>query len=44
VTDALRSFSIRAMIAAKQTEPSKRLLNAIVTEHRSSFISTRFNF
>ena len=44
VTDALRSFSIRAMIAAKQTEPNKRLLNAIVTEHRSSFISTRFNF
>ena len=44
VTDALRSFSIRAMIAAKQTEPNRRLLNAIVTEHRSSFISTRFNF
>ena len=30
VTDALRSFSIRSMIAAKQTEDSKRLLDAIV--------------
>jgi aldehyde dehydrogenase (NAD+) len=42
VTDALRSFSIRSMIATKQTEVSKRLLNAIVTEHRSNFINTRF--
>ena len=30
VTDALRSFSIRSMIAAKQTEASKQLLDAIV--------------
>ena len=30
VTDALRSFSIRSMVAAKQTEDSKRLLDAIV--------------
>src|SRR5215211_370707 len=44
VTDALRSFSIRSMIAAKQTEDSKRLLDAIVTEHKSNFISTRFTF
>ena len=42
--DALRSFSIRSMIAAKQTEDSKRLLDAIVTEHKSNFISTRFTF
>jgi glyceraldehyde-3-phosphate dehydrogenase (NADP+) len=44
VTDALRSFSIRSMVAAKQTESSKRLLDAIVTEHRSNFINTRFIF
>src|SRR3954470_12316312 len=44
VTDALRSFSIRSMVAAKQTEDSKRLLDDIVNEHRSNFISTRFTF
>ena len=42
VSDALRSFSIRSMIATKQTDASKRLLNAIVNEHRSNFINTRF--
>ena len=44
VTDALRSFSIRSMIAAKQTDDSKRLLDNIVKEHKSNFISTRFTF
>jgi glyceraldehyde-3-phosphate dehydrogenase (NADP+) len=44
VTDALRSFSIRSMVAAKQTEDSKRLLDDIVNEHKSNFISTRFTF
>jgi aldehyde dehydrogenase (NAD+) len=44
VTDALRSFSIRSMIAAKQTEDSKRLLDTIVKEHKSNFISTNFIF
>ena len=44
MTDALRSFSIRSMIAAKQTEDSKRLLDTIVTEHKSNFINTRFIF
>jgi glyceraldehyde-3-phosphate dehydrogenase (NADP+) len=42
VTDALRSFSIRSMIAAKQIASSKQILNAIVNEHRSNFINTRF--
>ncbi|MDN8618882.1 NADP-dependent glyceraldehyde-3-phosphate dehydrogenase [Variovorax ginsengisoli] len=42
VADALRAFSIRSMVAAKQTEPSKRLLNAIVEDHKSSFINTGF--
>ena len=44
VSDALRSFSIRSMIAAKQTEPNKKLLNDIVTQHNSKFISTNFVF
>jgi glyceraldehyde-3-phosphate dehydrogenase (NADP+) len=44
VTDALRSFSIRSMIAAKQTDDSKRLLDTIVKEHKSNFISTNFIF
>ena len=42
VTDALRSFSIRSMIAAKQTDDSKRLLDDIVREHKSNFINTGF--
>jgi aldehyde dehydrogenase (NAD+) len=42
VTDALRSFSIRSMIAAKQTEPSKKLLEEITRSHKSKFIHTDF--
>jgi len=42
VTDALRAFSIRSMVAAKQTEASKTLLGAIVRDHRSKFINTDF--
>ena len=44
VTDALRSFSIRSMIATKQTEASEQLLDAIVQQHASTFINTRFIF
>lgn len=44
VTDALRSFSIRSMVAAKQTEDSKRILNRIVRDHDSNFINTGFIF
>jgi aldehyde dehydrogenase (NAD+) len=44
VTDALRSFSIRSMIAAKQTEASKKLLDDIVQHHESKFINTGFIF
>lgn len=44
VTDALRSFSIRSMIAAKQTDDSKRLLDEIVRDHKSNFINTGFIF
>ncbi|SFV25851.1 NADP-dependent glyceraldehyde-3-phosphate dehydrogenase [Hyphomicrobium facile] len=44
VTDALRSFSIRSMVAAKQTDDSKRILNKIVRDHDSNFINTDFIF
>ena len=44
VHDALRSFSIRSMIAAKHTDDSKRLLDMIINEHKSNFISTGFIF
>jgi aldehyde dehydrogenase (NAD+) len=42
VTDALRSFSIRSMVALKQTEASKELLDDIVNRHHSNFINTGF--
>ena len=44
VHDALRSFSIRSMIAAKQTDDSKRILDEIVRDHTSNFINTGFIF
>ncbi|QBR03833.1 NADP-dependent glyceraldehyde-3-phosphate dehydrogenase [Paraburkholderia pallida] len=44
VSDALRAFSIRSMVAAKQTESNMALLNAIVREHQSKFINTDFIF
>jgi glyceraldehyde-3-phosphate dehydrogenase (NADP+) len=44
VTDALRAFSIRSMVAAKQTDSSKALLDAIVADHTSKFINTGFIF
>ena len=42
VADALRAFSIRSMVAARQTDASKALLGAIVRDHRSTFINTGF--
>ena len=42
VHDALRAFSIRSMVAAKQTPASKQLLDTIVREHDSKFINTGF--
>ncbi|GBH23496.1 NADP-dependent glyceraldehyde-3-phosphate dehydrogenase [Burkholderia vietnamiensis] len=44
VTDALRAFSIRSMVAAKQTDGSKQLLDSIVSDHHSKFINTGFIF
>lgn len=42
VSDALRAFSIRSMVAAKGTPSSKQLLDTIVREHHSKFLNTGF--
>ena len=42
VHDALRSFSIRTMVAAKQTEATKKLLDEIVRGNKSNFVNTHF--
>jgi glyceraldehyde-3-phosphate dehydrogenase (NADP+) len=42
VRDALRAFSIRSMVATRQGDADKQLLNAIVRDHRSTFINTGF--
>ncbi|RCH53812.1 NADP-dependent glyceraldehyde-3-phosphate dehydrogenase [Mucilaginibacter hurinus] len=42
VHDALRSFSIRSLVATKLNESNKQLLNTIVDENDSNFLSTKF--
>lgn len=44
VVDALRSFSIRSLVATKLTESNKAILNAIVTDNDSNFLSTKYIF
>lgn len=44
VVDALRSFSIRSLVATKNSESNKKLLNEIVGDHSSNFLSTKFIF
>jgi glyceraldehyde-3-phosphate dehydrogenase (NADP+) len=44
VSDALRAFSIRSMVATRASEPNKALLNAIVSGRHSAFINTDFIF
>lgn len=44
VEDALRSFSIRTCVATKETDANKAILNTIVGEHQSNFLSTNFLF
>jgi glyceraldehyde-3-phosphate dehydrogenase (NADP+) len=44
VVDALRSFSIRSLVATKNNETNKRLLNDIVHGHHSNFLSTKYIF
>lgn len=42
VSDALRAFSIRALVAAKDIDINKKIIEDIVREHRSNFLSTDF--
>lgn len=42
VSDALRAFSIRTLVAFKETETNKEILSTIVRERLSNFLSTDF--
>lgn len=44
VTDALRVFSIRTLVAARETEINRTIIKSIVTERSSRFLSTDFIF
>ncbi|QQT26969.1 NADP-dependent glyceraldehyde-3-phosphate dehydrogenase [Sphingobacterium spiritivorum] len=44
VVDALRSFSIRSLVATKFTDSNKKLFNEIVSENESNFLSTKYIF
>lgn len=44
VSDALRVFSIRSLVAAKDNEINQELLTRIVRERKSNFLSTDFIF
>lgn len=42
VTDALKVFAIRTLVAAKQTDANKQIIRSILTERHSRFLSTDF--
>ena len=44
VTNALHSFSIRTVVATKDNKSNKKLVNEIITEHKSHFLSTKYVF
>jgi glyceraldehyde-3-phosphate dehydrogenase (NADP+) len=44
VSDALRVFSIRSLVAAKSTGLNKNIITSIVKEDKSKFLSTDFIF
>jgi len=44
VVDALRSFSIRSLVATKMNDTNKQLINEIVNHQNSNFLSTSFIF
>ena len=44
VTDALRVFSIRTMVAARDDDANRALVSSIVRGRTSSFVSTDFLF
>jgi glyceraldehyde-3-phosphate dehydrogenase (NADP+) len=44
VVDALRSFSIRTLVAVKLTDENKAIINEIVSADNSNFLSTKYIF
>lgn len=44
VVDALRSFSIRSLVATKLNESNKHLINEIIDSNNSNFLSTKYLF
>lgn len=44
VVDALRSFSIRSLVATKLNDSNKQLINEIIDSNSSNFLSTKFIF
>ncbi|MEO6521720.1 MAG: NADP-dependent glyceraldehyde-3-phosphate dehydrogenase [Mucilaginibacter sp.] len=44
VVDALRSFSIRSLVATKLNDANKTIINEIVSKHDSNFLSTKYIF
>jgi glyceraldehyde-3-phosphate dehydrogenase (NADP+) len=42
VSDALRVFTIRTLVAAKETDANKQIIKSIVTDRSSRFLSTDF--
>ncbi len=42
VSDALRSFSIRTLVAARDLEANREIISRIVRERKSTFLSTDF--
>lgn len=44
VPDAIRSFSIRSLVAFKMNDANNQLINEIINDDKSKFLSTRFIF
>ena len=44
VSDALRAFTIRTLVAAKDSDNNKRIFNEILQARKSNFLSTDFIF
>lgn len=42
VEDALRAFSIRTVVATKDNEANKTILNDIIRDHKSEFLTTNY--
>ncbi len=42
VSDALRAFSIRSMVAIKENKENRQIVTDILREHKSNFLSTNF--